>query len=482
MADVPVFASIGAVNTGKTSTIATLIEDDSLRISRTPGETTRCQRFDVLIDDAPILVFVDTPGFQNAKSALAKLKKFPSPQEDPLQRFRTFVAEFSGDSKFSEECRLFVPIIDGAGIIYVVDASQPFLPINAAEMEILRMTSQPRMGLINCTSHADHKRTWEAQLAQHFNLVREFNAHTAGYSQRIELLKALAGIKQEWRPVLDSAIAALDEDWKRRTDDAAEVISELLVDCISHEETVLLAPGKNEERTRVDLLNKYKTKIRNKERLAHRRVVRAFKHKKATLEDSEELLLTDDLFSDKVWRLLGLNAKQLVWAASLAGAAAGSIVDAASGGHTLGLGTAIGGAIGAGSALVLGKAKPELEARAPGRWGRVLRHKVAGYDLRVTASTALNFPWILLDRSLAVFYYATHRAHARQDRPSMDVEVLVKELKSRNISVETWSQSTRSSCEKIFVRVRKKKIKSDDRHQLRQIIVERLREIGTNHR
>ena len=47
---VPEFAIVGHPNEGKSSVVSTLAEDDSVRISPTPGETIRCQTFPVTID------------------------------------------------------------------------------------------------------------------------------------------------------------------------------------------------------------------------------------------------------------------------------------------------------------------------------------------------------------------------------------------------------------------------------------------------
>ncbi len=203
---VPFFACVGAVNTGKTSTIAALIEDDRLRVTSRPGETTNCQSFVVELEGSPIVGFWDTPGFQNAKSALVRLRELEDPVGDPLDAFREFLRLHGNDPAFSEECKLFRPLVDGAGVLYVVDSSQPFREINDAEMKILLMSARPRMGLINTTASPVHAGVWEARLGQHFNLVRRFDAHEADYFDRMELLKALMGIDEKWRGALERAV------------------------------------------------------------------------------------------------------------------------------------------------------------------------------------------------------------------------------------------------------------------------------------
>lgn len=68
MKTIPVFAVIGHPNEGKSSVVATLVENDRIRISPVPGETVRAQEYPVIIDGEPCIVFVDTPGFQNPRS------------------------------------------------------------------------------------------------------------------------------------------------------------------------------------------------------------------------------------------------------------------------------------------------------------------------------------------------------------------------------------------------------------------------------
>ena len=44
---------------------------------------------------------------------------------------------------------LLTPILEGAGILYVVDAGAPYRENYEAEMEILRWTGRPSMAVIN---------------------------------------------------------------------------------------------------------------------------------------------------------------------------------------------------------------------------------------------------------------------------------------------------------------------------------------------
>ena len=221
---VPTFAIVGAVNHGKSSVVSTLAENDQVRISSMPGETVTCQRFWL----RDLFAFYDTPGFQNAIEALRELEPAARASE-PLAVFRNFLARHRGQPDFEAECRLLGPIIEeDAGIIYVVDGSEPLLEIHIAEMEILRLTGQPRLAIINRTKAEDHLAEWRRRLGLHFNAVREFNAHYASFSDRVELLETLAGIEQRWKPQLMAAVAIFREEWK-----SGSMIAEIICDCFA---------------------------------------------------------------------------------------------------------------------------------------------------------------------------------------------------------------------------------------------------------
>ncbi len=66
----PIFAVIGHPNEGKSSVVATLVENDQIRISPRPGETVQSMSYPVSIDGQDVIAFVDTPGFQNPVQTL----------------------------------------------------------------------------------------------------------------------------------------------------------------------------------------------------------------------------------------------------------------------------------------------------------------------------------------------------------------------------------------------------------------------------
>jgi GTPase Era involved in 16S rRNA processing len=141
-----VFAVLGHPNEGKSSVVSTLAEDDSVKISPIPGETRVCREYPVVIDGRTVIRFVDTPGFQNPRRTLEWIEGYTGPDDRMISEF---IRIHGDDDAFSDECELFAPLADGAGVIFVVDGSRPVRRNDAMEMEILRKTGLPRMIVIN---------------------------------------------------------------------------------------------------------------------------------------------------------------------------------------------------------------------------------------------------------------------------------------------------------------------------------------------
>ena len=174
----PVFAIVGHPNEGKSSVVATLAEDDSVRISPTPGETRKCREYPVTIDGVEIIRFIDTPGFQQPRRTLAWMQQFEGPEAD---RIPEFIRAHQNDPDFSDECELLGPVADGAGIIFVTDGSRPVRQTDRVEMEILRLTALPRMAIINPKEKTDlgYLEDWKANSRKHFNTIRIFDSDNA---------------------------------------------------------------------------------------------------------------------------------------------------------------------------------------------------------------------------------------------------------------------------------------------------------------
>lgn len=472
--DIPTFAIVGAVNHGKSSVVATLSEDDRVQISLMPGETKECAKF--WLKD--LFCFWDTPGFQNAIEAYDKLKDARAAR-NPLDVYRAFIKQYGGKSEFDDECKLLRPIVEGAGIIYVVDGSQKLRKFNRAEMEILRMTGQPRLAIINLTGHDNFVQDWKQMLGTHFNAVREFNAHHATFDDRRELLDTLASIEQSWKPKLKRAVKVFEEEREQRIGECAEIIVELITDALQHSEQTSgdARSAKRREQIGKKLKQRFIKTLSDQETRAHQQIIELFHHRRVTAESTAEALFDSELFSEETWQLFGLNEKQIIWMSTIGGAVAGAATDLVTAGHTLLLGTVIGGAIGAVTGTVVGKTRPELQVNFPGLfgWGKI---DLTGRAITVGPYAAVNFPWILLDRALGTFYYVINRAHARQDTVTINSAKMKAAMEKACVSTERWDDAKRKKCETIFTAIRKNRITSEQLEELRNLVGERLGDVS----
>lgn len=437
--DVPEFAIVGHPNEGKSSVLSTLSEDDSVRVSPTPGETTVCRSFPVSIDGKEIIRFIDTPGFQNPRQTLAWMRAYGG---DDTAMLDEFIISHADDPAFHDDCALLTPLRDGAGLIFVVDGSRPLRNIDRAEMEILRLTGRPRMAIINCKD--DESRfleAWQHEFRKHFNSIRLFNANHATYGQRIALLSSLKAIDQDREDVIERVIQAFQQDWKNRNRLTASHIITLLDEGLSYKKRVSCPVGADEKQLQVKLQQNFAAYVSKRERATHQKIRRLFKHTVFNLELPARSILQEDLFAEKTWQFLGLTSDQLILAGAVSGAALAAGLDVVAGGASLGFFAALGGVFGAATAALKGK---ELLSGH-----RLLGIKLDRQELQVGPVNNIQLMYILLDRSLLYYTHIIHWAHGRRDYPETAALKTIPDEEKKGYA-SSWSRDERRICEKYF--------------------------------
>jgi GTPase Era involved in 16S rRNA processing len=114
--DAPTFAVVGKVNMGKSSVLSTLLEIDDdmlIRVSSTPGETTRCYALPLTFDDKEMIRFVDTPGFSRALEVMRVIQDLHGEGTPDRATIRRFVDEQMENGEFEDEARLLEPVVEG---------------------------------------------------------------------------------------------------------------------------------------------------------------------------------------------------------------------------------------------------------------------------------------------------------------------------------------------------------------------------------
>ncbi len=444
---IPAFAVVGRVNSGKTATLATLLEVDDneiLRISATPGETTRVQPLPVRYHGTEWIRFLDTPGFQQPVEAMREIQRLSAGAAPGLEQVRRFVTERG--AAFPDEARLLEPILQGAGVLYVVDSSKPLRDSFVAEMEILRWTGRPRLALLNpqeaCS--AERENDWRERLGAAFNLVRTFDAHAARYQERRRLLEALLQIEESSQDRIARVLEAMSGEWEERREEATEAIMEFLEQALPLRVSAALdpldehVPSRN-ERKQAELKTAYFEKLVRLEAECLSRLLTIYRHHLLTPDVDPSRYAALDLETVATWRKWGLSRWQLTAAGALAGGTAGAVFDVGVGAHSLGAGTVL-GAIGGGTAALLkGGSLPELRLKVGGGVGV---RTSGGRTLVAGPPASPNFPWILLDSMLLRHRMLLARAHGRRDAALLSAEStqgLVRELPSdRRRLLQRW--------------------------------------------
>ena len=412
MNTVPRFAIVGHPNKGKSSIVATLAEDDSVRISPMPGTTTEARPFPMRVDGETLYELVDTPGFQRARETLDWLKRHERGADARPAVLREFVAAHAEDARFHDECALLAPILDGAGILYVVDGAHPYGREYEAEMEILRWSGQPRMALVNLIGQGDHVEEWRTALGQYFAIVRVFDAVHADFAKRIDLLRAFGELHDPWRDALRRAAEVLEAERAHRRRRAAAEIADLLCDVLTFTErtpTERESPDASEVHSANESL---KARIRRRERQARDAVQDLYQHRSIERREPDAELLDADVFSSVAFSVFGLSNAQLALTGAASGAVAGGGIDLLLGGASLGLAAAAGALVGGASALFGANEIAKV---------RVLGQRVGGRELVVGPVSGPNVPWAMLGRALLHHRVVAERNHARREAIVLDI-------------------------------------------------------------
>lgn len=446
----PTFAVVGRVNKGKSSVIASLIEDDGVKISPRPGTTTECVRYAVESEGRVLFCVVDTPGFEDAPRALHWIKQREVTAADRVTRIRELLEEFHDTDELVQERKLLAPILEGAAILYVVNGDEPYRKNYETEMEILRYTGQPAMALINWSSAGRHVDEWQRALNQYFKLVRSFDAHHVAWDDRRRLLEAFTVLEPRWETPLSEAVELLQEEQERRLLRVASIISKLMVDVLSLHLTVLIAPDTTLELEKKRLERQFHDELRKREARAHRDIAEVYLHSLSqwSPETEVDLEVHEDLFAKETWAVMGLSPRALLALTTATGAVAGGTVDAMTGFSSFLTGTVLGGIGGLGVGLYELTRRFASASNLRERAADALLGPREGEWIRIGPHPSTNFPFVLLSRAVDHFDRVRAWSHAQRQLPAP--------AQSAGRIVEELDTGSRRRLNKLFSTVRKK--------------------------
>ncbi|MFN2286713.1 MAG: GTPase/DUF3482 domain-containing protein [Chromatocurvus sp.] len=413
MPDRPVFAVVGHPNKGKSSVVATLSQNDAIAIALEPGTTRRRQRYPLSVDGEVLYVLEDTPGFQRPRRVLEWLEAHSASASDRAQTVAAFVTEHRQDSRYTDECELLQPLIEGAGIIYVVDGSVPYSPEHEIEMTILRWTGRPSLALINSIGPDDYSEVWQAALGQFFQVVRRFDAVRAPFEQHLGLLRAFGQLEPAWETPLERAVRFLSDQRSARQSQAATLIADALVDMMAYREQSTLTEmqlaegeeGEIEDRLR----SRWYERQRQREQALRHDIEHLYQHRRLQRQEAAlDWQSSHDLFSEDSRQAWGVSKRYLATAGFGAGAIGGVGLDALTLGTSFGLGALAGGIVGGTSAYLFGDrlALPVMQ------WGPLQNGLKTATFGPVQDS---QFGYVVLGRAVDHWWHISQRNHAGRD-------------------------------------------------------------------
>lgn len=418
MTRAPVFAVVGHPNKGKSSVVATLSQNDRIAIAMEPGTTRDHQAHPLMVDGQILYTLVDTPGFQRPRRVLQWLEAHSLAAADRPDTVAAFLRQHRDDPRYHDECELLTPVLEGAGIIYVVDGSVPYSPEHEAEMTILRWTGRPSLALVNSIGETDYGDTWEAALGQFFQVVRRFDAVRAPFQQHLGLLRAFGQLEPGWEQPLERATSHLTEQRRQRRCQAAEFTARALVDMLTWAEQRTLtadqAAGLGRDALAHELRERWYGHQRQREESLRLEVQHLYQHTRLRRQEAELSWHQDhDLFSERSRRLWGVSRTYLATAGFGAGAAGGVGIDALTLGHSFGAGALIGGLIGAAGSVFYGDRLAASALRISG-WNQGLQ------TARFGPVQDTQFGYVILGRAVDHWWRVAHRNHA--GREPLDLE------------------------------------------------------------
>jgi hypothetical protein len=293
------------------------------------------------------------------------------------------------------------------------------------------------MAILNLIGEEDYRDQWKRALSHYFRLVRTFNPIEATFRDHMELLESIAQLQEEWTKPIKRAVAVLEVLQQEKIEHSIDRILENITKSLSYTYHVKIkgksATKAEEESAKV----KYQKQIIKYEKENKKEIEQIWKHR--TVEKLESTPFLDDigLFSKESASIFGLTQKELVLTGASAGALSGLGIDAIFGGGTLFLASLIGGAVGGVGVMVGFDNLYEI---------KVLGRNLGKRELTIGPMKNLNFPYVLLGRSLYHASAMANRSHAERD----SIEIKGKESYTGKI----MDGETRRTLEKLHVKLR----------------------------
>lgn len=354
-------AVVGHTNTGKTSLVRTLTRNRDFGTVEDRGGTTRqVTTTELRSEGRGLIELYDSPGLENAPELIEWLDQQPGDRHAGPARIRALLDDSRAAQRFDQEARVLELMLGMDIGLYVIDAREPVLEKYQDELAVLALCARPIVPVLNFTAaEGSREEEWRQALAEvTLHTVIAFDVAVRDPASERRLFEKLKSQLDGFESTLDDWLLRLEADEADRLQAALRTISSLLIDvAAARRHAVASDPDAVSS-----ALSELQRDVCRREQATVETLLALYRFGADAYRD-EGLPLTDgrwaeDPFDLETLRIYGIETGKL---AGL-GAGAGALVDVATGGLSLGMGTVVGTLAGGGAGLVKG-----LGARAVDR-------------------------------------------------------------------------------------------------------------------
>lgn len=343
-------AIVGHTNTGKTSLVRTLLHQAQFgRVDDRAGTTTTVTGEPLYVNDQAIMTLYDSPGLENAPAlfdwleARAGIQRHRGPA-----RVQTLLDDANASARFNQESQVLGLVLGSDIALYVCDAREPVLEKYRDELSILGLCGRPIVVVLNFVASAHSQEAqWKkalAELGQHH--VIAFDAMVRNPVTERRLFEQMRSLSDAFVPTVDVWLGKREREEADRLLAGVSAIGQLLVDVAAIQWVI------ERDEPMDGALKALQDQVRLREQVAVDVLLDLYRF--GPEDYAEEPLnlsagrWTDDLFDPATLKAYGIRAGRYIGT----GAGIGAAFDVATGGLSLGTGTLLGAAMGAGISAV----------------------------------------------------------------------------------------------------------------------------------
>jgi GTPase Era involved in 16S rRNA processing len=341
----PTFVITGAPNKGKSTFVKAMTNNPNVVVKSTAGTTVESKPYSYLKKDQEgnkkkLLTLWDTPGFENQAEVYEIVTEWKrESKESATEIISRYIETYKDDSNHKFEVEILKPLRQFACIVYVADCSNSFSEDDyLREIQLLKFTNYPRIAILNPIDGHDHIESWREGLREYFHTIKVFNPHTTTFNEKLSTLGALSHLHDEWEKPINQVIYTLREEREHILEESARIIRKTVIDIFDKEFEIVIDNTEDESHHKTVLLEKVRSFVKRKMNASQSNINSLF-----NIDVDIEILdeyADNDLFSETVRKnSLPPYQRGFIWA--LAGGTIGAIIDAAAGGLTFGIFTAI---------------------------------------------------------------------------------------------------------------------------------------------